>query len=348
MRMVRIVFSLFFIVTIGLFNKSVFATDIPQTSNYPAEIGGHVIIAETINVKYQSGDHTGETMEMTPLKGQVYWIVDVLVVNKSYDAEIIASSTDWKIIAGDNEYGVGRGFMGIKFSVAMTAPVGGNGKTTFLFSIPDTLEVSEARLCYQGQEPYSYGELTGGDKVVVYDWDLKKVLVEKTGLSSASPMIMRQIACLAESSDKISIVLEPTNDAVAYLTYKVDVMKGEMFRATASVSWNQTELQAKQMKVFKFPTTSEEFQFYTADRNQGGYIWKNLSKEFTVIAYTNTTSHTIKYVPGSSSGFRWWYIVAPILIIGVIFIGLFIRKSGGGGTSELGTKENPIHVKIVK
>ncbi|OGO22997.1 MAG: hypothetical protein A2144_12425 [Chloroflexi bacterium RBG_16_50_9] len=47
------------------------------------------------------------------------------------------------------------------------------------FPVPDTLKVSDAKLCYQGEEPYSYGKLTGGDMVAVYDWDLKKAVPEE-------------------------------------------------------------------------------------------------------------------------------------------------------------------------
>jgi len=113
------------------------------------------------------------------------------------------------------------------------------------------------------------------------------IAVYSASPQSVGPIIMKQIACLAESSDKITVVLEPTREAIADKIYNVEVKKGDVVRAVASVSWTQKELQARQAKGFRFPTTPAEFQFYAMDRNQLGYIWKNLSEEFTVVTEVN-------------------------------------------------------------
>ncbi len=294
-----------------------------QPSQYPADISGRVTIAETVNAKYQSGTHAGETMEMTPLEGQIYWIVDISIKNKSYENAVTAAG--WKIVVDSKMYDAQRPFMSIQSVYPMTVPVGETGETTIRFPVPNTLKASDAKLCYQGQEPHSYGKLTGGDMVAVYDWDLKKVVLEEIKSSSTKPIIMRQIACLAEFPDRITVVLEPTKETVADLTYKVAVKKGDVVRATTSVSWTPAELQARQVKGFQFPTTPDEFQFYAMDRTQAGYAWKNLSKEFTVVTYTNTTSQIVEYVPVTPPFYKsWtflWIILGIFLLLGVILGG---------------------------
>jgi len=140
---------------------------------------------------------------------------------------------------------------------------------------------------------------------------------------SMGPIIMTQIACLAESSDKITVVLEPTSEAIADEIYNLEVKKGDIIRATSSVSWTQKELQARQAKGFRFPTTPAEFQFYAMDRNQMGYVWKNLSKEFTVVTYTETSSQIIEYVPAAPSSFNWWFVWIPL--VGIVLFVVYLR-----------------------
>lgn len=154
------------------------STPAPPASEYPADISGHVIIAEKVIAKYDR--NKPDTTELTPLEGQIFWIVDISVNNKAYENPVTASYKDWKIVAGDKVYDSQKPFMDIWPSTDMSVPVGDSGETIIRFPVPDTLEVSSAKLSYQGQEPYSYGNLSGGDKVAVYDWDLKKV-VEETG-----------------------------------------------------------------------------------------------------------------------------------------------------------------------
>lgn len=153
----------------------------PPASEYPADISGRVTIAETVKAKYQSGPSAGETMDMTPLEGQIYWIVDISVKNKSYEKAVTAGSSHWKIVADDEVYDAQSPFMSIQSAYPMTVSVGETGETTIRFPVPDTLKVSSAKLCYQGQEPYSYGKLTGGDKVAAYDWDSKTVIEQVVG-----------------------------------------------------------------------------------------------------------------------------------------------------------------------
>jgi len=144
----------------------------PPASEYPADISGRVIIAEKVRAKYNRDKP--DTMELTPLEGKIFWIVDISVKNKTYKDLVTASYKDWKIVAGDKVYDSQKPFMDIWPSTSMSVLVGAAGETTFRFAVPDTLKVSGTKLCYQGQEPYSYGKLTGGDRVAVYDWDLRE------------------------------------------------------------------------------------------------------------------------------------------------------------------------------
>jgi len=148
----------------------------PPASEYPADISGHVIIAEKVIAKY--GRNKADTIELGPLEGKTYWIVDISVKNKSYENAVIANSSHWKITVGDKVYDAQRPFADIQSAYPMTVPVGEVGETTIRFLVPDTLKVKDAKLCYQGQEPFSYGNLSGGDKVAVYDWDLKEPVRE--------------------------------------------------------------------------------------------------------------------------------------------------------------------------
>lgn len=148
----------------------------PTASEYPADISGHVIIAEKVIAKYDR--NKPDTTELTPLEGQIYWIVDISVKNKAYENAVTASYKDWKIVADDKVCDSQKPFMDIWPSTAMSVLVGDTGETTIRFPVPDTLEVSSAKLCYQGQEPYSYGNLSGGDRVAAYDWDNKTIIEE--------------------------------------------------------------------------------------------------------------------------------------------------------------------------
>lgn len=151
----------------------------PPSSEYPADISGHVIIAEKVIVKYDR--NKPDTMELTPSEDQIYWIIDISVKNKAYENAVTASYKDWKIVADDKVYDCPKPVADIWPSTDMSVPVGGTGETTIRFRVPKTLNVSSAKLCYEGQEPYSYGKLSGGDKVAVYDWDSQTVIEQVVG-----------------------------------------------------------------------------------------------------------------------------------------------------------------------
>ena len=74
----------------------------------------------------------------------------------------------------------------------MSVDKGQDGKTTFLFEVPNKyISLSDLQICYRGQEPYSYGKLSGGDRVAVYDWDLKKAVEETEEPTTPTPTVIQ-------------------------------------------------------------------------------------------------------------------------------------------------------------
>ena len=157
-------------------------------STYPAEINGHVTIAEKVRAELPKSQKQIEWMPLGNDRG--WWIVEVSVKNKDYEKPITAiwnSSLSmpigeehwiWSIMIDDKVW-TGLKNVDIFTPASMSVSKGQSGSTTFLFKAPN-IEPSDAQICYRGQEPYSYGKLTAGDKVVVYDWDLKKAVEEIT------------------------------------------------------------------------------------------------------------------------------------------------------------------------
>ena len=110
-----------------------------------------------------------------------FWVIEISVINKSYAQDISDECENWQIEAGDEIYPLGEGLIrGLRYHdpTYLEKPEiskGQSGKITVCFTIPDTLKIGDAILCYRGQEPYSCGKLTGGDEVELYDWNLKTV-----------------------------------------------------------------------------------------------------------------------------------------------------------------------------
>jgi hypothetical protein len=146
-------------------------------STYPADISGHVTIPEYLHIRNMS--------DRSAVADQVFWVVDISIKNISYERSVTSDYENWYITVGDEIYLLEGGLTQLlhlrdKTTIDnMDITLGHTGQTTICFSVPDTLNVSDARLCYRGQEPFSYGKLTGGDVVAVYDWDLKKAVPEE-------------------------------------------------------------------------------------------------------------------------------------------------------------------------
>ena len=150
--------------------------EIPSASEYPADITGHVTMADMVIAKY--GADMPKRMHLTPSEDKIWWIVDISVKNVACENAIAASHQDWKIVANDKVYHAQPYLDAIPASYPMSVPLSETGETTFRFLVPDTLKVGDAELCYQRQEASSYGSLSGGDKVALYDWDSRSIVKE--------------------------------------------------------------------------------------------------------------------------------------------------------------------------
>lgn len=146
--------------------------DNPVTLN-PADISGYVTITKIIQARIDEGD---DPIEMEALPGKIYWIVDVDVSNKGYDQSIKAVFNDWVIVSNSEVYECMKPFMGVSSisNCGMDVSLGEHAETLIRYAVPDTLSVSDATLCYRGQEPFSYSSLDGGETVAAYDWDTGK------------------------------------------------------------------------------------------------------------------------------------------------------------------------------
>lgn len=142
---------------------------LPTSSKTPADISGNVVITDTVILQ-------GEIKEIKAPADIVYWIVDISAINKSYQDPLTADPGFWKIKVGDKIYDAHGSTLDLESSLPMTVPAGERGQTIIRFAVPDILRVSDAELCYKGQEPYSYGKLTGGDKAFAWDWGLETAI----------------------------------------------------------------------------------------------------------------------------------------------------------------------------
>ncbi len=163
-RIIKIAISL--VIVIGL------ATGCGMVaSTYPADISGHVIIAEKLK--------QATAIPIPPSdESEVFWVVGVTVKNNSYPEPIEASYFDggwtaWRMTANGEIY-VPRYVPGEPLSI----PIGETYSFMTYFVVPQDLEIGDAQIRYTGQDPYSYGSLGGGERVVSYDWDSKEVLQE--------------------------------------------------------------------------------------------------------------------------------------------------------------------------
>ncbi len=136
----------------------------PPASEYPADVIGRVVMTTTV----QSND---QEITVPNKSGMIYWIVDITAKNKSYEQPV--TDKQWVIVTDEQEYKAHGSIGEMESSYPATIIAGETGETIIRFAVPDTLSVHNAKLCYQGQQPFSLGRLTGGNEVVAYDWESK-------------------------------------------------------------------------------------------------------------------------------------------------------------------------------
>ena len=153
------------------------STPAPAPSGYPADISGHVTITDKMIVR-------GELRDPGLSENEVFWFVNISVDNNIYENAVTNNPEDWRIVAGNEVYWIPE-IMKVLYHPSidsMEVFSGQSGQTVIIFKVPRSLALSNAQIRYQGQEPYSYGKLSGGDKVAVYDWDLKKAVAQAQDL----------------------------------------------------------------------------------------------------------------------------------------------------------------------
>ena len=139
-----------------------------QSSTYPAKINGTVMITDNLMV-------ANVAMTFPAQQNQTYWIVSISATNNSYQQPISANYAHWFIAVGENLYGTAN-VQSTLPPLQLTIPPGSNGKFIIGFSVPNNLAISDAQIVYQGEKPFSYGRLTGGEKVIGYNLSTNTVV----------------------------------------------------------------------------------------------------------------------------------------------------------------------------
>ncbi len=231
----------------------------PPASEYPADIIGRVTIANKVIVDGKEYKSLGSNI--------VYWIVEVSVRNKEYQ-NITSYRETWTIVA--NSSILATAIFDTPFTIV---PQGQSGVITIAFSFraDDDTKVSDTQICYQGREPFSYGELIAGDTVAVYDWDLKKVtqaqvsqrtIATVTNMWVGSTYSFMGLIPLPDQGYSLFVELEPTRYALAETVYEVELYEKGNLRASTSIAWNQPEINVSSTKSVYFSITEEEYNAY--------------------------------------------------------------------------------------
>lgn len=249
------------------------STPTPSASEYPADISGHVTIADKIVVEYGES-HKKLEREPFPRDRNIWWIVDVSVKNNNYENPItstwdssipmpegVTSNMVWSIIF-DGKLWSGLEDLDIFTPPSMRVLKGQSGKTTFVFGMPINISLSDVQLCYRGQKPYSYGKLSGGNKVAVYDWDLKKAVTIPIAKEVGEVKAIHAVYWFIGDCYKLVVEIKPKSSAVANKDYLVELYEKGKLRATGRISWNQPELNVQTVKEIYFPLTREEGEAY--------------------------------------------------------------------------------------
>jgi hypothetical protein len=116
-------------------------------------------------------------------------------------------------------------------------------------------------LAFFGVQPLSDWK----DNALTYISDL----FDKTDTNTHDVAIVKDIYASYVSSRAISVLVVPTNYAVANHNYTVELYENGTYRATTYVIWNQPELNVKKEKYVHFPITREEFSAYKMEDIKG-------------------------------------------------------------------------------
>jgi hypothetical protein len=174
-------------------SNSIESSENLPSSKYAADISGKVTIVDKISfVDSKSGNRYTWDGDGGLYK---YWVIDLSVKNM-YNNPIksfylysdplpkgIGYTDVWSLVSSNNKSidilfnNYSGSFQGEGNFIPNNLSIknGEMGKFILIFGVMSS-SVSDTRIVYRGEEPYSYGKITGGDKVAAYDWDLKKAI----------------------------------------------------------------------------------------------------------------------------------------------------------------------------
>ena len=141
------------------------------TSQYLAYISANVTIAEK--------EMCNTAVAVPPSSSDsVYWILEISVKNSNYSQPVQADYQQmfkgWVITSNNKIYYPE--LCGSIKDTGINLKMDETSKFIMHFIMPRTMVIGSAQICYQGQQPYSYGTLSGGALVSAYDWANKKVI----------------------------------------------------------------------------------------------------------------------------------------------------------------------------
>jgi len=249
----------------------------PPDSQYPADIIGRVVITEHIQNWFMD-----EPSTLKPKEGNVFWIVNSSVKNKTYPQPALKKVAgheqvekvtwgywNWGIEIADKTYNPPEAFKVLSPPI-LTIAEGQTAKLVNCFEVPKNLSIDKAKLLYRGQEPFSYGKLIAGDKVAVYDWALKKAttkVAETSQKTNVATVERIWVSAVWVSGGSLYVELKPKSSAIANKAYTVELYEKGKLRETAKVSWNQPEINVSKMKPVKFSATRAESEAYAMERD---------------------------------------------------------------------------------
>jgi hypothetical protein len=252
----------------------------PPDSQYPADIIGKVIIT-----KYVKHWIEEEASTLKPKEGNIFWVVEISVKNKTYPQPAIKTVSghqqvekatwrywDWAIEIDSKVYNTPEAFK-ILSSPILTIPEGQTAKLVNCFEVPENISIDKTKLVYRGQQPYSYGELTGGDTEYGYDFLANKVITQ----SIIATVKRIWVSAIWIDGGSLFVELQPASSAIANKVYIVELYEKGKYRATSKVSWNQPEINVSSMKAVEFSATREESEAYSLE--------SDLSDIFSVQVY---------------------------------------------------------------
>ncbi len=234
-------------------------------SEYPADITGDVVSAGFVQ-NYIENSHG----KLEARRGFEFWVVNIYVKNKDYSQPISGYYEDWVIKGNNSTYRPPDKLIQLlratnaKYSFD-TCPTGKTKRMTGIFEVSVNLSVDNALISYQGTEPYSYGKLTGGDRVVGYDLLAKRVVDEKEVIektTNVAKVTNIWVGFLGRYS--LNIELKPNKKARANIIYIVELYEKGKLRGFAKVRWTQPEINVSSTRLVQFPATRNEWNAYSS------------------------------------------------------------------------------------